>query len=234
MEYLRWILLGAGALFVLLVYFYSRRRQRSAGDEYINESADIEGFSAVDLDRLDEGVGEVRVIARGDDRRGEHGHEHHDSATQTATRTRPAASEREVRDMPEAVIITLFILAQGKDQPFQGDRVNSAARACGLVFGEMNIFHKLDVNDHPVYSLANMLEPGSFDPATLFELRTTGLVVFLQLDMVQEPRMALDDMLATAYRLSEFLGGQLCNHRRQPISQQDTDEYRSQAANFER
>ena len=46
--------------------------------------------------------------------------------------------------MPEPVIITLFIPAPGKDQPFQGDRINSAARACGLAVGVGNIFGAIE------------------------------------------------------------------------------------------
>lgn len=224
MESLRWILLGAGVLFVIAVYVLSRRRSQSSETYTYTETDDTQGFSAVDLDDLDEGVGEVRVVASDRDVP--------DTVERKQESTATGNQHADSSGQPDSEIITVFILAPSKEECFVGDRINSAVRSCGMVFGDMNIFHKIDDDNRILFSLANMLNPGSFDPASLFETRTTGLAVFLQLDAVDDPNAALDDMLSTAYHISELLGGQLCNHKRAAISQQDTEEYRQLAAKY--
>lgn len=224
MDNLRWILLGAGVLFVLAIYLLSRKR-RSDKDTYTYVEPEEEfGFAATDLDAVDEGVGEVRVIASTRD----------DDFPERELYDEPFPNEEETSTEPPPVpeLITVYIMTTSDDQRFTGDRINSAARSCGLVFGDMDIYHRLDDADRPVFSLANMLNPGSFDPATMLELQTTGLAVFMQLEMVEDPDAAIDDMLSSAYQISELLGGRLCNHKHTEISQQDTEEYRELAANY--
>lgn len=66
MESLRWILLAAGIIFVLVIYMLGRsRRQRnhSLVDELEADQEDsLPEFSAQNLDDVDEGVGKVRII----------------------------------------------------------------------------------------------------------------------------------------------------------------------------
>ena len=64
MEYLRWILLAAGLFFVLIIYLIgSNRRRKDARNDYDLDDEAPE-FSAKDWDELEEGVGEVRIVAR--------------------------------------------------------------------------------------------------------------------------------------------------------------------------
>ncbi len=223
MEYLRWILLGAGILFVAFIYLKYRPRKRSAIDYGDDLDAEVPEFSANDLSNVDEGVGAVRVVASMDtavDEPSELATAETDSDTDTATTSDAAAPQ----------IIQVFITAPSRDKPFRGDSINSAAQACGLSYGDMKIFHKQDEDGQILFSMANMLKPGSFDVSTMFETETTGLVLFMQAELLLAPSLVLEDMLQTAYRLSEMLGGQLCNHRRQPLSQQDTEAYRQQVS----
>jgi hypothetical protein len=65
-ESLRWILLAAGIVFVLVIYMLGRSRRRrnhSLVDELEAEQKDsLPEFSAQNLDDVDEGVGAVRII----------------------------------------------------------------------------------------------------------------------------------------------------------------------------
>ena len=62
-------------------------------------------------------------------------------------------------------------------QVLRGPDIVVAAEKAGLAYGHMNMFHRL-VDNHPergpIFSVANMVKPGSFDMATIQELETPG------------------------------------------------------------
>ncbi|MCK4834025.1 MAG: cell division protein ZipA C-terminal FtsZ-binding domain-containing protein [Gammaproteobacteria bacterium] len=183
---------------------------------------DLPEFSAQNLDDVDEGVGQVRIItsAEADDVAAMDisAGEQHDDQTETG-----GADDR-VND-----IIVLYILPK-LDQILSGAQINSSAQAMGLTFGEMNIFHYLD-DERSVFSLANMLEPGSFDADTIHDLKTTGLTVFMQLQG-DDPLDDLTEMLQRSYQLAGLLDARLCNHKRKPLTEQDAENYRAQVRAF--
>lgn len=242
MQYLRWILLGVGALFVLVVYFLGRqqRRRNNYTDNHVELDSDLPEISARDWDDIDEGVGSVRVVAQHDDVELQ---EDDDSEVEAELDSKPATTGAAVdpadkatnktTDKPPRIddLVTLYLLS--KEDALSGDVINSAAYANGLVFGKMNIFHRLDDNDEPIYSLANMMEPGYFDAESIHNLKTKGLVLFIQLAQLQHPSEALHDMLRCAYRMAEMIDARLCNNKRQPLTEKDTSAYRELAARFD-
>jgi len=93
----------------------------------------------------------------------------------------------------------------------------------------MNIYHFMQ-GERSVFSLANMHEPGFFDADTMHDLQTGGLTVFMQINqMVGIDAMDdLTEMLQRSYQIAGLLEGRLCNHRRQPLTEQDAETYRQQ------
>ena len=91
----------------------------------------------------------------------------------------------------------------------------------------MNIFHYKD-NDRSVFSLANMLEPGSFDATTIHDLKTTGLTVFMQIQG-DDPLDDLTEMLQRSYQMAGLLDARLCNHKRE-LARRLVRIYKSQEA----
>ena len=81
--------------------------------------------------------------------------------------------------------------------------------------------------------MVNMVKPGSFDPATIHELNTPGITLFLQLPGPSNAADAFNDMLHTAQRMSELLEARLCDSRRQPLTESAVEEYRKIAASFD-
>lgn len=235
MESLRWVLLAAGIAFVIIIYALGRsRRQRnhSVVDELED---DLPAFSANSLDDVDEGVGEVRVITRAADDvvsdldvnvSAQNGSVQTETATGVSSEeiTENGNENKGVND-----IVVLYILPKA-DQVLLGSQINSAAQAMGLSFGEMNIFH-YKADKRSVFSLANMLEPGSFDADTMHDLKTTGLTVFMQM-VKGDPLDDLTEMLQRSYQLAGLLDARLCNHRREPLTEQDAENYRTQVAVF--
>jgi cell division protein ZipA len=235
MDYLRWILLVAGIFFVLIIYFVGRksRQQDTIYDNRMDD--DTPEFTANDWQDSDEGVGDVRIVAREkDDYEDEEESSLSDDTLSDATESR--AESVDTADQPDdnqgdnESVIVLHILARSPDR-LAGDKINSAAQANGLKFGDMNIFHCVD-NGHSVFSMANMMEPGIFDPDTMHELETPGLTLFMQKSTSNNIDI-FEGMLSCAYRMSEMLGAQLCNRQRQPLTQSDAEQYRELATSFD-
>lgn len=249
MEPLRWILLAAGIAFVLIIYVLGRSRRRRnqsivdtlEGDNDGTQD-DLPEFSAANLDDMDEGVGAVRIITGTESNQDEFtsvslSATDNDSAednvfSETAAANREAKSDAgsssKSSRMPDDIIV-LFILPKA-DQLLLGSQLNSAAQAMGLSFGEMNIFH-YKANGRNVFSLANMLEPGSFDADTIHDMKTSGLTVFMQITG-DDPLDDLTEMLQRSYQLAGLLDARLCNHKRQPLTEQDAENYRQQVRAF--
>ncbi|MDT8281912.1 MAG: cell division protein ZipA C-terminal FtsZ-binding domain-containing protein [Gammaproteobacteria bacterium] len=226
MEPLRWVLLAAGIVFVIIIYVLGRNRRRrnhSAIDELIED--DLPAFSARSLDDVDEGVGEVRIVS------GSSLDADADLDVNVSGQPEPAVGSSQADTDNNSIndIIVLYILPKA-DQVLHGAQINSSAQAMGLIFGEMNIFHYKNEGRN-VFSLANMLEPGSFNPDTIHELKTSGLTVFMQIQK-GDPRDDLTEMLQRSYQLAGLLDARICNHRRKPLTEQDAENYRSKVSAF--
>ena len=242
MESLRLILLAAGIIFVLVIYILGRNRRRR-NDLISNElDDDLPDFSAQNLDDLDEGVGEARIIAGADfsvDDDLTSLHVSAESDGDDALFHKPVKREavngetanekaEQTAKMPTNIIVIYILAKAGKE--LMGSQINSSVQAMGLSFGEMDIFHYKPKN-RTVFSLANMLEPGSFDPDSIHEIRTSGLTIFMQISGI-DPLDDLTEMLQRSYQLAGLLDARLCNHKREPLTQQDAENYRTQVSDF--
>jgi cell division protein ZipA len=255
MEALRWILLAAGIAFVVVIYALGRsrrRRNQSLVDELeAGLEDDLPEFTAQTLDDVDEGVGKVRVVS-GSDLDSEEGYRNegnrHSAPVSDESVTEENSSDtNEQQPEPSTVkapsdFIVLYILPKRdpkntnarENQVLLGSQINSSAQAMGLTFGEMNIFH-YKTNGRSVFSLANMLEPGSFDADTIHDLKTTGLTAFMKIKADDSLDVALDnltEMLQRSYQIAGLLDARLCNHKRQTLSEQDAENYRTQVREF--
>ncbi len=244
MESLRWILIAVGIVFIVAIYMLGKnRRQRGlfSSDEFVSEMDKASGedldmglpeFSARNLDDVDEGVGAVRVISGGDpydeieetsslnvsDDSFNDAHNNEESSDGTK------ATDQETNNKPNDIIV-IYILPKG-EALLEGSQINSAVQALGLNFGEMNIFHYAN-DGGAVFSLANMLEPGSFNLETIHVLKTTGLTLFMQIEG-DDPMDDLSEMLQRGYQIAGLLEARLCNHKREPLTEQDAENYRAQ------
>lgn len=227
MEYLRWVLLAAGIVFILFIYLRERARHRNDYEEsFYDDDLDDDYITA--QDELDEIVNDVKMSARDDS------YDEADDCLIEAEYEQESFDDEPVEEKERNVqgeVITLGIIA--RTEKLSGDQINSVARACGLVFGYMDIFHYLDEDDEIIFSLADMYEPGSFDPQNLHEHETRGLLVFMQPELLKNPSRDFDDMLEITYRMSELLGAQLSNDRREPFTERDAENYRTRVASYD-
>jgi cell division protein ZipA len=135
-------------------------------------------------------------------------------------------------------LIIVLNVASEPGSPFAGAEVRAALESVDMRFGDMNIYHHFGIGDsrseRPVFSVANMLEPGTFDPARMDDFTTPGLVMFLRLPGPLDPRVAFELMLNTGQRLAEELGGELRDETRSVLGAQTIAHIRERISEFNR
>ncbi|MEW9625684.1 cell division protein ZipA [Rhodanobacter geophilus] len=133
-------------------------------------------------------------------------------------------------------IVTLFVMAR-EGSHFNGSDLIVAAEKAGLEFGDMGIYHRLVDGKRelgPIFSVANMLKPGSFDLSRLDALRTPGLSFFMTLPAPLSALDAWDTMLPTAQRMAELLDGQVLDEERNALGRQRIAHIRDELRGWDR
>ena len=104
---------------------------------------------------------------------------------------------------------------------FAGRAIEQAARRLGMQFGARNIFHmknKLSVGCRHLFSMANLYQPGAFDPKAWDSFHTEGLTLFMSVPCAHHPAKVFEKMVETAKGLSDMLGGRLLDQERRPLT----------------
>ena len=104
--------------------------------------------------------------------------------------------------------VVSLLLAARAGQTLQGTDLVVAAEKAGLIYGHRNIFHRMVDKNHeqgPIFSVANLVQPGIFDLRTIKELKTPGIHFFITLPGPSSALDAWDAMLPTAQRMAELL-----------------------------
>ena len=232
---LRIIIAVVGALILIAIYLFGRPGQRGQGrrilfkrgrdsrvepvigdtDEVIADPADpatevpeprqgeLDVGLREELDRLGEAVASAR------------------RPPGRAAPQRPLPGRRSA-ELPVERIVTLFVVARGEGR-FSGSDIAVAAEKVGLEFGDMQIFHRpLDGKPEagPIFSMANMVKPGTFDMSRIDELRTPGLTFFMTLPGPLSALDAWDAMLPATQRMAELLGGNVLDEERNALGRQ--------------
>ncbi len=120
------------------------------------------------------------------------------------------------------VLASINILANGPTG-FSGHAIDQAARLCGLQFGAMNVYHKKNdqaLGCRHLFSLANLYQPGEFDPAQVDRFRTQGLTLFMNVPCAYQPVRVFEQMAQIAKGLCEKLDGRLEDHDHHPLTDQ--------------
>ena len=119
-------------------------------------------------------------------------------------------------------IVTLYVAARA-NQVLRGPDIVVAAEKAGLTYGHMNVFHRL-VESHPergpIFSVANIRKPGSFEMASIQSMETPAIAFFLTLPAPVSALDAWDAMLPAAQRMAELLDGVLLDESRNALGRQ--------------
>jgi hypothetical protein len=110
-----------------------------------------------------------------------------------------------------------------------------AMQKYNLTHGDMKIFHRLtEGSQQPLFSVANMVEPGNFDIEKLATMKTPGLTLFLRLPRTFDALHALDEMWTTAKGLANELNADILDRNRQPFSSQKQQRMRDEVLEYMR
>ncbi|MEP3561314.1 MAG: cell division protein ZipA, partial [Marinobacter sp.] len=85
---------------------------------------------------------------------------------------------------PEAKEVLVINVLSPQDKPFEGAVLKKLFEACGLEFGDLDIYHRHEGSDTttPVqFSVASAVEPGTFRPEDMPALSTPGISFFMSL-----------------------------------------------------
>ncbi|MGI1677981.1 MAG: cell division protein ZipA [Cellvibrionaceae bacterium] len=136
---------------------------------------------------------------------------------------------------PEDVLVINVMAAKG--ERFKGEELLNVVLSQGMRFGTMNIFHHHEDSENDgciLYSMANLVTPGTFDLNAMHEFSTPGVSLFMPLPLDSDSLAAFEKMVATARAIAIQLYGDLKDENRSVFTKQTVEHYRSRIQEFER
>lgn len=119
--------------------------------------------------------------------------------------------------------LVMLYLAAKSGHLISGSELVLAAEKVGLVYGHHNIYHRLSESaqsNEPVFSMANVIQPGFFDLRQIDTLQTPGVSFFLTLPGPVTAIQAWDTMLPIAERMAHLLDAVLLDSDRNALGRQ--------------
>jgi cell division protein ZipA len=148
----------------------------------------------------------------------------------------PPKSPAPKTERQSEMLIMLYVLAK-PETSFGGREILTLLEKLGLKYGKMKIFHHYGIGDiklnQAIFSIANLVEPGTFDPQRMSDFTSPGLVLFMRLPGPFGGRVAFELMLNSAQKIAEVLEGILEDERHNPVTQKTITNLRNRIANFE-
>ncbi|MEF1253611.1 MULTISPECIES: cell division protein ZipA [unclassified Vibrio] len=152
------------------------------------------------------------------------------------------AAESEALEVKEAdrveeaplEVIVLNVHCSG-DEPFIGTKLFESMQQNGLIYGEMDIFHRhadLSGTGKVLFSVANMMQPGTLQHDDPAEFSTKGISFFMTLPCYGDPDPNFKLMLKTAQQIADDLGANVLDDARNLMTPNRIDAYKAQIQKF--
>lgn len=152
-----------------------------------------------------------------------------------STEPTPQAEPERPAQVPDEVIIINIMAREG--EVFVGESLLDVLLQVGMRYGDMNIFHRhaRENGEGPVlFSLANMVKPGTFDLDNMASFQTPGISLFLTLPLAVDSIKAFDIMRDSAWAIADAMGGELKDENRSVMTRQTMEHCRQRIAEYER
>jgi len=261
MDLLRLALLVAGVALIAGIYFWETHKRRRAAEQ---DAWREPGPDAVDGSRSayrsvgEEALGEEPAFADADwldlsisstareEQSSGSGAEIESLRGLNATRDGPQSgsartteggrSEVDGRESEELIVVVTVLAHPGRY--FAGTAIHAELAESGLRPGAMQIYHRPASpgggDRDALFSVANVVNPGTLDPRDAPELRSPGLALILRLPGPADPHAAFEAMIEAGHRLAAVLDGVLCDATRSTLSTQAVNHLRERIAEYGR
>ena len=136
----------------------------------------------------------------------------------------------------EPQVLILSVVMPANQQMF-GAALLPSLLTLGLKYGEMNIFHRHEDNagkGKVTFSLANIMNPGSFDLDNMESFATRGVSLFMMLPNASDPFNVFEQMLNAAKQLAQEFNAQVIDDKRNVMTKQTEQHYISKIREFDR
>ena len=154
--------------------------------------------------------------------------EQHTATTQSTTSAVETVSENQ--RTPD--FIMLYVVAP-ENREFNGGRLAQALDGLGFIFGDQHIYHRhldLTAASPVLFSVANLQQPGTFNPYDMDNLVTVGIAIFMQLPSPGNDIVNLKTMIRAARSLADELGGFVLTDKQEIFNDHAEQEYLSKVA----
>ncbi|HKQ15163.1 MAG TPA: cell division protein ZipA C-terminal FtsZ-binding domain-containing protein [Steroidobacteraceae bacterium] len=263
MSELRWILIGFGIVLLAAIYLWGRRGNRAvaSGDDALMrvrpepsvhsgettlirhvDEAPVAAPPAIEVVTPDE---PLPVVELGETWRGRLEPTFADAPTEelpvhpaptpapaAAAPTLSSSEAPQARRVERRKILSLRLASS--PQRIEGAKLMESLLAESLQHGKYSIFHRVHSDGTIIFSVASMVEPGSFDLEKMNETLYTGITMFTQLPGPVPGMHALNELVACARRLQANLGGTLQDERGVPLTVHRIERMRQEVRDFER
>lgn len=118
----------------------------------------------------------------------------------------------------EEKLVTVHVAAPD-GRRFYGSDLKAVFDQHGYSFGRMSIYH-CALDGDKVFSIANMVKPGTFNDEQMSSFETPGLTLFMRLPIELDADVAFNFLITEAKGLADELGGHLRDGNRNPLSEQ--------------
>jgi cell division protein ZipA len=133
-------------------------------------------------------------------------------------------------------IVSLYVAARAGNK-LRGQDIVVAAEKAGLTFGHMDVFHRLvDGKPElgPIFSVANIIKPGSFEMARITQIETPAIAFFLTLPAPVSALDAWETMEPAAQRMADLLDGVVLDDERNALGRQRIQHIRDELRAYDR
>ena len=145
--------------------------------------------------------------------------------------------EPKAKEVPVEPLVLALSVVMPDGEEISGAALLPVLLTLGLKYGEMNIFHRHQDNagnGKVTFSLANIMNPGTFDLDALETFNTRGLTLFMTLPNVGDSFEVFQQMLNAAKQIAIEFGAQLLDDKRSVMTMQTEQHYTSKIREFER